>query len=184
VYHYAEAAMREVDSEFWDGMTAVAFTHGFVGSPHIDTENLGCFYGLSLGDFGPPADPTTTTTETTTTTMTTMTTTTGEEAAADKVVMTEEGGGGGDGGGGGGGSYDATCTAGGGEQSQESREGEEGKEGKEGGGGGGCCGLHGAIAVESGVMEVGAYHLLTIVHVVKPRLGCFKASLLPLKRPR
>jgi hypothetical protein len=24
----------------------------FMGSPHIDTENLGCFYGLSVGDFG------------------------------------------------------------------------------------------------------------------------------------
>jgi hypothetical protein len=30
----------------------------------------------------------------------------------------------------------------------------------------------------------GAYHLLTIVHVFKPHLSCFKASLLPLKRPR
>mmetsp|Transcript_27066 Transcript_27066/g.66382 ORF Transcript_27066/g.66382 Transcript_27066/m.66382 type:complete len:120 (+) Transcript_27066:793-1152(+) len=46
--------MREVDPDFWDNMTAVAFTYGFMGTPHIDTENLGCFYGLSVGDFGPP----------------------------------------------------------------------------------------------------------------------------------
>jgi hypothetical protein len=55
LWELAEAAMREVDPEFWDSMTAVAFTYGFVGSPHIDTENMGCFYGLALGDFGPPA---------------------------------------------------------------------------------------------------------------------------------
>jgi len=51
LWELAEAAMREVDPEFWDAMTAVAFTRGFVGSPHIDTENLGGFYGLALGDF-------------------------------------------------------------------------------------------------------------------------------------
>ena len=45
--------MREVDPAHWDAMTAVAFTRGFRGSPHIDTENVGCFYGLSLGDYGP-----------------------------------------------------------------------------------------------------------------------------------
>lgn len=31
--------------------TAIAFTYGFVGSPHIDTQNIGPFYGLALGNF-------------------------------------------------------------------------------------------------------------------------------------
>jgi hypothetical protein len=53
LWRLAEVAMREVDPEHWDAMTAVAFTRGFRGSPHIDTENVGCFYGLSLGDYGP-----------------------------------------------------------------------------------------------------------------------------------
>ena len=37
----------EVNPAHWDAMTAVAFTRNFRGSPHIDTENVGCFYGLS-----------------------------------------------------------------------------------------------------------------------------------------
>lgn len=53
LWRLAEVAMREVDPAHWDAMTAVAFTRGFRGSPHIDTENVGCFYGLSLGDYGP-----------------------------------------------------------------------------------------------------------------------------------
>jgi hypothetical protein len=41
-----------------------------------------------------------------------------------------------------------------------------------------------AIASTAGGLS-GAYHLLTLVRVVTPHLvGCFKASLLPLKRPR
>ena len=44
--------MREVNPAHWDAMTAVAFTRNFRGSPHIDTENVGCFYGLSLGEYG------------------------------------------------------------------------------------------------------------------------------------
>ena len=31
----------------------VAFTMNFEGSPHIDTQNSGPFYGLALGDFQP-----------------------------------------------------------------------------------------------------------------------------------
>ena len=29
----------------------MAFTHKFKGSPHIDKQNTGPFYGLSLGNF-------------------------------------------------------------------------------------------------------------------------------------
>jgi len=57
LWRLAEVAMREVDPAHWDAMTAVAFTRNFRGSPHIDTENVGCFYGLSLGDYGPPPAP-------------------------------------------------------------------------------------------------------------------------------
>ena len=42
-------ALVEVDPSF--EFTAAAFTHGFVGSPHIDKQNLGPFYGLALGNF-------------------------------------------------------------------------------------------------------------------------------------
>jgi hypothetical protein len=50
----ARAVLEEVDPAFTDKCTAVAFTKNFVGSPHIDTENLGPFYGLALGDFVAP----------------------------------------------------------------------------------------------------------------------------------
>ena len=43
--------MREVDADHADRFTAVAFTKNFRGSPHIDTQNIGPFYGLALGDF-------------------------------------------------------------------------------------------------------------------------------------
>lgn len=52
-----DAAMRvlcTVDEAFAKRVTAVAFTKNFVGSPHIDTQNTGPFYGLSLGDFHKP----------------------------------------------------------------------------------------------------------------------------------
>ena len=51
----ARRAMEEVDGAFAASYTAVAFTRNFVGSPHIDTQNIGPFYGLALGDFGPAA---------------------------------------------------------------------------------------------------------------------------------
>ena len=43
--------MEGVDAEFAQSYTALAVTHGFTGSPHIDNQNVGPFYGLSLGDF-------------------------------------------------------------------------------------------------------------------------------------
>jgi hypothetical protein len=47
----AESALREVDPAFADSFTALAVTHGFRGSPHIDKQNIGPFYGLALGTF-------------------------------------------------------------------------------------------------------------------------------------
>ena len=44
-------AMISVDPMFAQKYTAVAVTHGFNGSPHIDKQNVGPFYGLALGDF-------------------------------------------------------------------------------------------------------------------------------------
>jgi hypothetical protein len=44
-------ALEEVDKEFALKYTAVAFTKNFLGSAHIDTQNIGPFYGLALGDF-------------------------------------------------------------------------------------------------------------------------------------
>lgn len=47
----ARKIINEADSDFAQKYTAVAFTHNFEGSPHIDTQNIGPFYGLALGDF-------------------------------------------------------------------------------------------------------------------------------------
>lgn len=47
----AKAAMATVDIEFANLFTGLAITKNFIGSPHIDTTNIGPFYGLSLGDF-------------------------------------------------------------------------------------------------------------------------------------
>ena len=41
--------MYEHDPGF--DFTAIAVTHNFKGSPHIDRQNSGPFYGLSLGRF-------------------------------------------------------------------------------------------------------------------------------------
>ena len=43
--------MTSVDPTFAQKYTALAVTHGFHGSPHIDKQNVGPFYGLALGDF-------------------------------------------------------------------------------------------------------------------------------------
>ncbi len=43
--------LASTDPAFADRYTAVAFTKDFEGSPHIDTQNNGPFYGLALGDF-------------------------------------------------------------------------------------------------------------------------------------
>ena len=53
LWELARRAMLAVDAAYADLYTAVAFTKNFVGSPHIDKENTGPFYGLSLGDFPP-----------------------------------------------------------------------------------------------------------------------------------
>ena len=47
----AKGAMATVDPEFADAFTGLAVTKGFRGSPHIDTTNIGPFYGLATGDF-------------------------------------------------------------------------------------------------------------------------------------
>jgi hypothetical protein len=43
--------MISVDPLFAQKYTALAVTHGFHGSPHIDKQNFGPFYGMALGDF-------------------------------------------------------------------------------------------------------------------------------------
>ena len=51
LWNLAEEAIRDVDPEYASNFSALAVTYGFVGSPHIDKQNTGPFYGLSLGDF-------------------------------------------------------------------------------------------------------------------------------------
>jgi len=51
VWKLATKAIMEVDPEFADRFTALAVTHNFSGSPHIDTLNKGPFYGISMGTF-------------------------------------------------------------------------------------------------------------------------------------
>jgi hypothetical protein len=50
----AICVLCSVDESFAGRVTAIAFTKNFVGSPHIDTQNTGPFYGLALGDFVSP----------------------------------------------------------------------------------------------------------------------------------
>eukprot|EP00985_Skeletonema_marinoi_P008930 scaffold4087_cov153-Skeletonema_marinoi.AAC.11 len=51
LFDLAVDTLAEVDPVFAERFTALAVTHNFVGSPHIDTLNVGPFYGLSLGEF-------------------------------------------------------------------------------------------------------------------------------------
>jgi len=51
VWELAQAAMSSIDEDFASSYTALAVTHNFRGSPHIDKQNLAPFYGLSVGDF-------------------------------------------------------------------------------------------------------------------------------------
>ncbi|KAL7427374.1 hypothetical protein ACHAXM_000820 [Skeletonema potamos] len=44
-------AIHSVDPIFASQYTAVAVTHNFKGSPHIDKQNTGPFYGFAVGDF-------------------------------------------------------------------------------------------------------------------------------------
>lgn len=39
------------DENFAQQYTALAVTHNFIGSPHIDRQNVCPFYGISLGNF-------------------------------------------------------------------------------------------------------------------------------------
>jgi hypothetical protein len=47
----AERAINSVDPKFARKYAALAVTQGFQGSPHIDKQNIGPFYGLALGNF-------------------------------------------------------------------------------------------------------------------------------------
>ncbi|KAL7543541.1 hypothetical protein ACHAXR_012846 [Thalassiosira sp. AJA248-18] len=51
LWDLAFEAMNNVDPVFASQYTAVAVTHNFVGSPHIDKQNCGPFYGFAVGDF-------------------------------------------------------------------------------------------------------------------------------------
>ena len=51
LWELARVCCAEVDPTYAEEYTAVAFTCNFQGSPHIDTQNLGTFRGLALGDF-------------------------------------------------------------------------------------------------------------------------------------
>lgn len=51
LWDLAEETLRDADPEYADKFSALAITYGFTGSPHIDKQNTGPFYGLSLGDF-------------------------------------------------------------------------------------------------------------------------------------
>ena len=51
LWQLAAAAVKTIDPVFAERFTGLAITQGFKGSPHIDTTNVGPFYGLSFGDF-------------------------------------------------------------------------------------------------------------------------------------
>ena len=51
LFDLAVATIQELDPIFAERFTALAVTKNFTGSPHIDTLNVGPFYGIALGDF-------------------------------------------------------------------------------------------------------------------------------------
>mmetsp|Transcript_7743 Transcript_7743/g.28352 ORF Transcript_7743/g.28352 Transcript_7743/m.28352 type:complete len:528 (+) Transcript_7743:142-1725(+) len=51
VWDLAYSLVQSVDPDFAEQYTAIAMTKNFVGSPHVDTENVGPFYGISIGNF-------------------------------------------------------------------------------------------------------------------------------------
>ena len=51
VWQLAKTIMTEADPAYAQVYTAVAVTKQFVGSPHIDTENVAPFYGLGVGAY-------------------------------------------------------------------------------------------------------------------------------------
>jgi len=51
LWEVAQKALSSIDQAFAAKFTALAVTHCFQGSPHIDKQNTAAFYGLALGDF-------------------------------------------------------------------------------------------------------------------------------------
>jgi hypothetical protein len=51
LWDLATQAMESVDPDYAKAFSALAVTQSFVGSPHIDKQNTGPFYGLAVGDF-------------------------------------------------------------------------------------------------------------------------------------
>ena len=51
LWDLAVTALTEADPAFVPSFSALAVTRNFTGSPHIDNQNTGPFYGLSIGDF-------------------------------------------------------------------------------------------------------------------------------------
>ena len=51
LFDMALDAAKEVDPGFAARCTEIAVTYGFQGSPHIDKQNCGPFFGLALGEF-------------------------------------------------------------------------------------------------------------------------------------
>lgn len=51
LFDLAVETIQEVDDDFSKKFTALAVTKNFTGSPHIDTLNIGPFYGIALGDY-------------------------------------------------------------------------------------------------------------------------------------
>ena len=51
LWRLAWQALNEVDPDYAESFSALAVTYQFRGSPHIDKQNTGPFYGLALGDF-------------------------------------------------------------------------------------------------------------------------------------
>ena len=51
LWNLAQQAMMKVNPSFAKQYTALAVTHNFTGSPHIDKQNITPFYGLSIGNF-------------------------------------------------------------------------------------------------------------------------------------
>jgi len=51
VWDMAMEVLGSVDKDFVGSVSAVAVTHNFKGSPHIDKQNTGPFYAISVGDF-------------------------------------------------------------------------------------------------------------------------------------
>ena len=51
IWELGHEALRSVDPEFAERCTEIAVTYGFKGSPHIDKQNCGPFYGFAMGEF-------------------------------------------------------------------------------------------------------------------------------------